>query len=338
MTNSSIVQIKRLSFPWETSDPFLFCAHHADAYPNGNEDLGPDTSLAGRNLGQDFTIKDGFRMYHGLTVPGFPSHPHRGFETITIATSGLVDHADSLGAAGRFGEGDVQWMTAGSGVQHSEMFPLLNHDTDNPLEIFQIWLNLPKKSKMVPPHFSMLWNENIPIVQHHDSHNRSTDIKIIAGEYGDHMPPLPPPDSWASDTSNHVWVWTLKLEPHAAFTIPASVPGLNRSIYFYKGDELTIEEAKIPTYHSVQLNSDMDTLVKNGDEAGYILLLQGKPIDEPVAQYGPFVMNTQQEIMEAMNDYQKTQFGGWPWPRTDQVHDRKLGKFARHADGTEEFK
>jgi len=125
MTNP-VIQITPLGFPWETSDPFLFCVHHEDFYPEGNEKMGPKGSLEGRNLGNDFTIKDGYRMYHGETVPGFPAHPHRGFETVTIAQKGLVDHSDSIGAAGRFGDGDVQWMTAGKGVQHSEMFPLLN--------------------------------------------------------------------------------------------------------------------------------------------------------------------------------------------------------------------
>uniref|UniRef100_UPI004048EB97 pirin family protein n=1 Tax=Fulvivirga sp. TaxID=1931237 RepID=UPI004048EB97 len=95
--SSPILKIKSLSFPWQTSDPFLFCVHHADFYPKGNDQLGPDASLAGRNIGQDFTIKDDWRMYHGETVPGFPAHPHRGFETGTICTTGLIDHSDSLG-------------------------------------------------------------------------------------------------------------------------------------------------------------------------------------------------------------------------------------------------
>ena len=92
---------------WRTLDPFLFCAYHDDAYPRGNSNLGPEASLAGRLLGQDFAVKDGFRMYHGREIPGFPSHPHRGFETVTIVRQGVVDHADSLGAAGRYGAGDA---------------------------------------------------------------------------------------------------------------------------------------------------------------------------------------------------------------------------------------
>ena len=157
-----IIKIKPLGFQWETADPFLFCVHHEDYFPKGNENMGPTTSMDGRHLGDDFIIKDGFRMYHGKSVPGFPGHPHRGFETITVVRKGIVDHADSLGAAGRYGDGDVQWMTAGKGVQHSEMFPLIHQDKDNTMELFQIWLNLPKKHKMVEPHFKMFWRESIP--------------------------------------------------------------------------------------------------------------------------------------------------------------------------------
>ena len=123
---SAIKKIKQLGPQWQTQDPFLFCAYHKDQYPRGNAQLGPNAPLEGRNLGMDFQLKDGWRMYHGTTVPGFPAHPHRGFETVTIVEEGFADHSDSLGAAGRFGNGDVQWMTAGKGVQHSEMFPLLD--------------------------------------------------------------------------------------------------------------------------------------------------------------------------------------------------------------------
>ena len=99
----------------------------------------------------DFAGTDGWRMYHGSTVPGFPQHPHRGFETVTFVRQGFIDHSDSLGATARFGRGDVQWLTAGKGIVHCEMFPLLDRDGPNPCELFQIWLNLPAADKMVEP-------------------------------------------------------------------------------------------------------------------------------------------------------------------------------------------
>ena len=125
-SSDPIVAVAPLGFPWATIDPFLFCVYHDDAYPKGNREMGPDASLAGRDIGQDFAGKDGWRMYHGATVPGFPSHPHRGFETVTIVRRGLIDHSDSLGATARFGAGDVQWLTAGRGIVHAEMFPLVD--------------------------------------------------------------------------------------------------------------------------------------------------------------------------------------------------------------------
>ena len=333
--STAIKQVKPMSFPWETQDPFLFCVHHEDFYPKGNEHMGPDVSLAGRNIGNDFTVKDGFRMYHGETVPGFPAHPHRGFETVTIGKKGLIDHSDSLGAAGRFGNGDVQWMTAGKGVQHSEMFPLLNKDADNPFELFQIWLNLPQKSKMVAPHFAMLWSDMIPVLKHTDEKEKITAIDLVAGSIGNTIAPKPAPNSWAADPTNEVAIWTIKMEPDATWTIPKASKEANRTIYFYKGKELTINETDLQPYHAAELNASEKTTLKNGKETGYLLLLQGKPLNEPVVQHGPFVMNTVEEIQEAMREYQLTQFGGWPWPKHDNVHDRSRTRFAKYEDGSE---
>ena len=124
--------------------------------------MGPAASLEGRNIGQDFAGKDGWRMYHGDVVPGFPQHPHRGFETVTFVREGYIDHSDSLGATARFGRGDVQWLTAGAGIVHSEMFPLLKPDAGNRLELFQIWVNLPAKSKFAAPYFTMFWDKDVP--------------------------------------------------------------------------------------------------------------------------------------------------------------------------------
>ncbi len=336
--STSIKRIKPLNFPWETSDPFLFCVHHADAYPIGNKEMGPDASLEGRNIGQDFTLKDGWRMYHGTKVPGFPPHPHRGFETITVVTEGFIDHSDSLGATARFGNGDVQWMTAGKGVQHAEMFPLLKQEEPNPLELFQIWLNLPEKSKMVEPHFKMLWNETIPKLEYQDEYGKVTTVALIAGKLDDNIASETPPKSWAADDQNEVAIMTIDMEPKAEWTLPEGSSGLNRTIYYFEGEGLTLAGEVVPGYHGVELDSSQEVFLKNGDQKGRLLLLQGRPIKEPVVQYGPFVMNTQEGIQQAMQDYQQTQFGGWPWPTNEHVHNRKKGRFAIHADGREEIK
>ena len=333
---SSILKIEPLDFLWQTQDPFLFCAHHLDFYPKGNANLGPDVSLEGRYLGEDFTIKDGFRMYHGKTVPGFPVHPHRGFETITIAKTGLVDHSDSLGSSGRFGNGDVQWTTAGKGVQHSEMFPLLNNDKENKFELFQIWLNLPRASKMVEAHYKMLWHEDIPRVKIEDKNGLSTFVNVIAGSFNNTKALEPTPDSWAANPTNNVNVWTIKMQAGAEIDLPKGKTEANRTLYFYKGGTLNIGNQEIKNYQQIVLNPDKEITLKNGTKDAYLLFLEGKPIKEPVAKYGPFVMNTQQEIQQTILDYQQTQFGGWPWPKPDQVHPKEKGRFANHANGQKE--
>jgi len=224
-TPSPVIATQPLGFPWATVDPFLFCAYHDDAYPQANGRFGPATSLAGRPLGQDFSRQDGWSMYHGEAVPGFPGHPHRGFETVTIVRKGLVDHADSLGATARYGQGDVQWLTAGKGIQHAEMFPLLDTAAPNPLELFQIWLNLPARRKMVEPHFTMFWGADIPRLRATDGQGRSTDVSVVAGALpvpqGEAVQPLaPPPDSWAAEADADVAIWTLRLDAGAQWTLP----------------------------------------------------------------------------------------------------------------------
>lgn len=332
---TAIKNLKPLGFPWATQDPFLFCVYHKDDYPKGNDVMGPAASLAGRSLGQDFDPSNGWRMYHGDTVPGFPQHPHRGFETVTVVPQGMVDHSDSLGAAGRFGNGDTQWMTAGKGVNHCEMFPLLSKEHENHLLLFQIWLNLPKKSKFVAPHFRMLWGEDIPVYKTTD---QKTQVTVIAGKIEDTIAPAPAPDSWAADPANDVAIWTIAMEAGATFDLPKANAGTNRSLYFYEGDEVTVSGQKINRHQCIELHPQADVTLIAGDKNCRFLILQGKPIGEPVAQYGPFVMNTQQEIQEAMADYRRTEFGGWPWPTNDHVHPREKGRFAIHADGREEVK
>lgn len=332
-----ILRIKPLGFQWDTQDPFLFCVHHEDAYPKGNAEMGPDKSLLnGRNMGNDFHMKDGFRMYHGKTVPGFPGHPHRGFETVTVVRKGMVDHSDSMGASGRYGDGDVQWMTSGKGVQHAEMFPLVKQDETNPMELFQIWLNLPKADKMVEPHFKMLWNEQIPKIAHKDTHGKTTLIEVIAGTLQTQSAPTPPPDSWAAKVDNEVGIWNIRMEAGGSYTLPKASKGINRSIYFYAGDVLHVNNHTLKHYHSADVLGSEDIILTAGTKECKILVLQGKPIAEPVVQHGPFVMNTIEEIRETYSEFQRTRFGGWPWPDYDNVHDIKKGRFAKHADGRRE--
>ncbi|MFI5443693.1 pirin family protein [Polaromonas sp. UC242_47] len=338
MPASPVLQIKPLGFPWETLDPFLFCVYHDDAYPAANTQMGPQASLAGRDLGQDFSRKDGWSMYHGSTVPGFPAHPHRGFETVTIARKGLIDHSDSLGATARFGQGDVQWLTAGKGVVHSEMFPLLDNTAPNPLELFQIWLNLPAASKMAEPHFTMFWSQAIPRLTATDNNGRNTDVAVIAGQLQNADAPLPPPpDSWAAQLDADVAIWTIRMEAGARWTLPAATgQNTRRSLYFFKGKTVHIAGQGIDHPAAIELRADAAVELLNGDEVSEFLLLQGKPIGEPVVQHGPFVMNTQAEIVQTLADYRCTQFGGWSFASEAPVHGRDPTRFAKHPGGREE--
>ena len=328
-----VLAVAPLAFPWQTRDPFLFCVHHDDRYPRANDAMGPDAPLDGRALGQDFEGKDGWRMYHGRVVPGFPRHPHRGFETITVVRRGLLDHSDSLGATARYGQGDVQWLTAGDGIQHAEMFPLIERDRDNPLELFQIWLNLPRANKRVTPHFSMLWNDRIPTQQVRDAEGGVTAITVVAGRHGGAVAPAPPPNSWAAQADNDVAIWTITMAPGARLTLPPAAASANRTLYFFRGAPLRVGERDVMSGHCIDLVADRSVVLEGGLAQSEMLLLQGKPIGEPIARHGPFVMNTAEEIRQAYVDYRRTQFGGWPWRSSDPVHPRDEGRFARHTDG-----
>jgi len=329
-----IIRITPLGTRWQTEDPFLFCVHHIDHYPKGNERLGPAASLAGHDIGQDFEGKDGWRMYHGDEVPGFPQHPHRGFETVTIVRSGHIDHSDSLGATARFGLGDVQWLTAGAGVVHSEMFPLLDPNGPNTLELFQIWLNLPGRSKLAPPYFTMLWDPEIPRLKVADGQRTAVEVTVIAGALDGVEPLPPPPHSWAASEESDVAIWSIALEAGGAWTVPpARGAGTNRTLHLFSGRALRVDDRLVSGPAAIQVRADQAVAIQAVQGRAEILLLQGRPIGEPVAQYGPFVMNTRSELEQAFADYRRTQFGGWPFNDNAPVHPRNEGRFARHADG-----
>jgi redox-sensitive bicupin YhaK (pirin superfamily) len=330
----TVLDVLPLGTPWATMDPFLFCVHHDDAYPAATEAMGPAASLAGRDLGQDFAGKDGWRMYHGRVVPGFPQHPHRGFETVTIVRQGLVDHSDSLGATARYGAGDVQWLTAGGGIVHAEMFPLLDRGGPNPLELFQIWLNLPGEDKLVAPHFGMLWAHAIPRCTFPDDAGRTTEVTVVAGQLDGRRAPSPPPRSWASRPDADVAIWSIRMEGGAVWSLPpAAGPRTVRSLYFFRGPSLRIDGTVLDGHAGAVVRCDRPARLEAGPEACEILVLQGRPIGERVVAHGPWVMSTPAQIEQAVADYLRTRFGGWPWPVDDPVHGRDEGRFARHADG-----
>ena len=186
-----IINTARLGFPFATDSPFLFAVYHLDKYPAGTPEMGVNPRCFAIRSSRLWPLSDGWNMYHGDEgIPGFLKHPHRGFETITATRRGLIDHTDSLGNGGRFATGDVQWMIT-RGISHAEMFPLLNTKGTNVLELFQIWINLPKVSKMVEPSFKMLWNEDLPKFS-----EDGVEVALIAGSLpGLGKPPDPPPDS-----------------------------------------------------------------------------------------------------------------------------------------------
>lgn len=339
MTNK-ILRSEPLTRPWAGTDPFLFCAHHQDHYPASNGDQGiPADRLQDRAIGDDFSGLDGFSMYYGTDVPGFPAHPHRGFETVTIVPRGLVDHADSLGATARYGDGDVQWLTAGRGVMHAEMFPLRDGEGDNPLNLLQIWLNLPARSKMADPAFAMLWDGTIPRYRTAATADAAAEVKVIAGAYRpqeeDRDPIVPPPaapDSWASNPDADVAIWQIRLAPGARLRLPAAEgAATRRTLYFHAGDAITVDGMVQPGNRLIEVEARATLeLMNSGASEAEILVLQGVPIGEPVVAQGPFVMNTREEIDQARRDFGRTQFGGWPWPVSGPVHKAGAGRFARY--------
>lgn len=347
-STGAIVRLEDLGFPFETDSPFLFAVYHLDRFPRGNGVLGPDASLSGHSIGADFGNPAGWSMYHGKAVPGFPKHPHRGFETVTITRQGFVDHADSLGNQGRFGNGDVQWMTARRGIEHGEMFPLLDQDNENVLELFQVWLNLPRKSKMVEPGYRMLWHEDVPKAFPNGGSQRTgatggVELTLIGGELsGMNTPPPPPPNSYAVDPASDLLILTVQLAAGASWTLPRysgprPLDGLNRNVYFFAGQAARIDGVSLAKHKRVKVRPDVDLELAAEDKGPVdVLVLQGRDIGEPVVQHGPFVMTSREEIKQAMIDFQRGQFGDWQFSSGSVVHSRASPRFMKYGDGTSE--
>ncbi|WP_104490032.1 pirin family protein [Acinetobacter indicus] len=320
MQHPLIYSVVPVTFRLDLKDPFIFCAHHLDHFPAGNAQLGPQTPPQNKE----------YNMYYGNVVPGFPEHPHTGFETITLVEQGVVDHFDSLGNAGRYADGDVQWLTTGNGVEHCEMFPLIEQEKENPLELFQIWFNSSPEQKKQAADYKMLWREQIP---HVTSDNGQVDLRVISGSYKSSVALDRPPHSWAAPAENRVNIYLITLAAGAEVTIPATTATSTRFCYFYQGSQLTVSRETIAMKHLVELQPDVEIQLQAGDQEARILWLEGEPIGAPVAMRGPFVLNSDEELNAAFRRYRETQFGGWPWPSPAPVFEREQVRFATYNGG-----
>ena len=228
---------------------------------------------------------------------GVGQHPHRGFETVTVVYSGELEHRDTSGAGGLIGEGDVQWMTAGAGIAHEAFHSQQFTEQGGLLNMVQLWVNLPASAKDTPAAYQTLLNKDIPRVSLEDD---GGTLRVIAGEYLEHKGP--------ANTFTPINVWDLKLEPGARVNLPVPkghttlVAVLNGSVQINDTDVL--REAEL-----ANLDREGQEIVLESNSDARLLVLSGEPIDEPVVGYGPFVMNTEGEIKQAMLDFQSGKFG-----------------------------
>ena len=229
---------------------------------------------------------------------GVGEHPHRGFETVTIVYQGEVAHRDSAGNGGTIGPGDVQWMTAAAGLMHEEFHSPGFTRNGGTMEMAQLWVNLPAKDKMSPPHYQPIVAADIPNVDLPDGAGR---VRVIAGEFDGRRGP--------ARTFTEIDVWDVSLRDGRTVTL--RVPdGHTTAIAVLRGSLRVNGSHDAAAAQVVQFDRSGDevTVVANGGDAVF-LVLSGAPIDEPIAGYGPFVMNTREEIMTAMKDLQEGRFG-----------------------------
>ncbi|MES2535524.1 MAG: pirin family protein [Pseudomonadota bacterium] len=248
-------------------DPFLFLNHHgAQTYPPGNQGLP------------------------------FGPHPHRGFETVTFILDGDIAHRDSGGHESIIGAGGVQWMTAGRGLVHSEMSSADFKKTGGPLEILQLWVNLPARLKMTEPRYIGLQVDDIPV---YETDQGRVKVQLTAGEWDGHRGPIP--------TLTDITVMTVELR--AAANIRLSIDAARNIFFYVVRGALEVNGKQVGMRHLVEFDNQGEELEIRAANDALILLCHAQPCNEPVVKYGPFVMNTTEEIQQAIRDYQAGKFG-----------------------------
>jgi redox-sensitive bicupin YhaK (pirin superfamily) len=228
---------------------------------------------------------------------GVGVHPHRGFETVTIAYKGRVAHHDSAGGGGIIGEGDVQWMTAASGVLHKEYHEEIFSKEGGEFQMVQLWVNLPAKYKMSNPKYQAIANREMGIVK---LENNSGLVEIISGEYQGIKGP--------ANTFTPITMLNVKLnsQGEAEFNFPAH---FNTALLVIDGEIQVNETAVVPADHFLLFENEGEQFTIKGLKDSTVLVLSGEPINEPIAAHGPFVMNTRQELVQAFQDFQNGMFG-----------------------------
>ncbi|CNK71132.1 pirin family protein [Yersinia aleksiciae] len=233
---------------------------------------------------------------------GVGQHPHRGFETVTIVYHGEVEHRDSTGKGGVIGPGDVQWMTAGGGILHEEFHAETFAQRGGAFEMVQLWVNLPAKDKMTAPGYQAIRSDSIPQV---DLPDDAGSLRVIAGDYSGEAGP--------AHTFSPLNVWDIRLNQgkSAEFSLPV---GWNTALIVLRGSVLVNGDAIARDAEMVLLDAAGSHVTIEANNDALLLLLSGEPIDEPIIGYGPFVMNTQQQINEAIADFNSGRFGSMDSP------------------------
>ncbi|WP_430472836.1 pirin family protein [Thalassospira lucentensis] len=224
-------------------------------------------------------------------IAGFPEHPHRGFETVTYMVEGAMGHKDSIGSEGVLRSGGVQWMTAGSGIIHSET----PKQENGLLQGFQLWINLPAKDKMIDPRYQNIEAPDVPEIAVSDG----VDLRLVAGEMFGKTGPI------NGISTDPVFV-DVKLDAGAEISIP--IPeGHAGVVYVFIGDAV-IAGKDVPTHHLAVLRNGNSVTLKGGEDGGRMLVIAARPLHEQVVRYGPFVMSSKQELMQAFDDFQNGRF------------------------------
>lgn len=323
-----VLRVQEASYNWDTEDPFFFAVYHRDNYPKGNEIQAPPLEeIKPRMPGNDYTKFLGYRMYKGTVTPGFPLHTHWGYETLTYVSEGYIDTYDSEGNQGRYGFGDMQWITASSRYAHCEMYPLAYNDRDNIQVVTQICINLPLANKNRGIRVATVWENEIGSTE-----GEGWKAYVLVGEFLG-VKGVPPNDlSWAYDPSHHVRIVRISMQAGASITL-GPTEAASRNIYITEGKTKVAQEEVRPLSR-VKLDTKEAVTVTMGERASDVWLLEGDPIGESQRSYGPIVLGSDREVRDALNTVRERQETDWPWDIVNKKQPLGTHRYFRTKDGT----